>query len=146
LKSLAAELTQFKTGFEEFEGQWQTFRSKLEFPLMRYDSLDGIISHLTKKHGGNVLEKGIVRITAKSVWSAEPTDRPTNVADLTSYPFLSSLGELRHWIWDFGGRLEQRGQLVIVSRAGLANHSLRCVPSGRALFHPVKPDRLQKQW
>jgi hypothetical protein len=43
-------------------------------------SLDGIISHLSQKHGGNVHEKGIVTITSKSVHK----DDPKYVADLTS--------------------------------------------------------------
>jgi hypothetical protein len=39
----------------------------LDFPLKDARSLEGIISFLTKKHGGNVHEKGIVTITSKSV-------------------------------------------------------------------------------
>jgi hypothetical protein len=36
------------------------------------ESLEGIISYLTKKHGGNVHEKGIVTIASKSVYDDDP--------------------------------------------------------------------------
>jgi hypothetical protein len=65
-------------------------------------SLDGIVSYLTKKHGGNVREKGIVTITSKSVYSVDPGDAPTTVADLTSDSYFWSKGEPGQWVcWDF---------------------------------------------
>jgi hypothetical protein len=54
----------------------------VELPLKEAKSLDGVISYLTKKHGGNVQEKGIVTITSQSVY--DPHYALTNVADLTS--------------------------------------------------------------
>jgi hypothetical protein len=69
-------------------------------------SKEGIISYLTKKHGGNVHEKGIVTITSKSVYSdGDPKWALKNVADLTSETsdraFLSK-GEPGQWVcWDF---------------------------------------------
>jgi hypothetical protein len=42
---------------------------EVEFPLKEAKSLEGIISYLTRKHGGNVHDKGIVTITSKSVAS-----------------------------------------------------------------------------
>jgi hypothetical protein len=63
------------------------------------ESLEGIISYLTKKHGGNVHEKGIVTITSKSV---NPRYPPTNVADLTSDRWFNSKKEPDQWVrWDF---------------------------------------------
>jgi hypothetical protein len=65
------------------------------------ESLDGIVSHLTKKHGGSVQEKGIVAITSKSV-DDEPKYALKNVADLTSDEIFSSKNEPGQWIcWDF---------------------------------------------
>jgi hypothetical protein len=61
-------------------------------------SLDGIVSYLTKKHGGNVEEKGIVTITSKSIWSSDLK----NVADLTSDSHFFSKNEPGQWVcWDF---------------------------------------------
>jgi hypothetical protein len=72
----------------------------VEFPLQDPSSFDGIISYLTRKHGGNVHDKGIVTITSKSVDS----DRyaPQNVTDLTSYSYFHSKHKPGQWIcWDF---------------------------------------------
>jgi hypothetical protein len=61
--------------------------------------LDGIISDLTKKHGGNVHGKGIVTITSKSVGGGHPVK---NVADLTSDSYFYSKNEPGQWVcWDF---------------------------------------------
>jgi hypothetical protein len=75
--------------------------SKAEFPMKAPKSLEGIISYLTTKHGGNVHEKGIVTITSKSVCYDDPDYAPQNVADLTSNSrFISE--EPGQWIcWDF---------------------------------------------
>jgi hypothetical protein len=64
--------------------------------------VEGIIAYLTKKHGGNVHEKGIVRITSKSV-SDDPKYALTNVAHLTSgASFFESQNEPGQWVcWDF---------------------------------------------
>jgi hypothetical protein len=63
--------------------------------------LEGIISYLTKKHGGNVREKGIVTITSNAV--ARNADcGPKNVGDLTSNSPFCSRGEPGEWVcWDF---------------------------------------------
>jgi hypothetical protein len=85
----------------------------VEFPLKEAESVHGIISYLTRKHGGNVHDKGIVTITSKSVISDDPKYAARNVADLTydsdfcskneslSSVFCSSW-ERGQWIcWDF---------------------------------------------
>jgi hypothetical protein len=74
----------------------------VEFPLQEFKSLDGIISYLTRKHGGNVHDKGIVTITSKSVWSDEPGQALRNIADLTSDSGFMSKNEPGQWVcWDF---------------------------------------------
>jgi hypothetical protein len=80
---------------------WQ--EGKVEIPMKESKSLDGIISYLTQKHGGNVHEKGIVTITSKSVSNDDPKYAPKNVADLTSDSSFMSKNEPGQWIcWDFG--------------------------------------------
>jgi hypothetical protein len=65
-------------------------------------SLEGIISYLTKKHGGGIYEKGIVIISSKSV-DDDPKYALRNIVDLTSHqPFLSK-DQSGQWVcWDFG--------------------------------------------
>jgi hypothetical protein len=65
-------------------------------------SKDGIISYLTKKHGGNVQDKGIVTITSKSIDGYPDLRGPKNVTDLTSDSRFCSQREPGQWIcWDF---------------------------------------------
>jgi hypothetical protein len=73
---------------------------KLEIPMKEANSLQGIISYLTKKHGGNVHEKGIVTIVSKSI---DPDYYPLkSVADLTSDSWFVSKDEPDQWVyWDF---------------------------------------------
>jgi uncharacterized coiled-coil protein SlyX len=76
-------------------------RNDVEFLLKEAEPLEGIISYLTRKHGGNVHGKGIVTITSKSV-NDNPRYATRNVADLTSDSEFFSLGQPRQWIcWDF---------------------------------------------
>jgi hypothetical protein len=64
--------------------------------------VDGIISYLTRKHGGNVHDKGIVTITSKSTWSNDPKYALRNLADLTASWYFSSDTEPNQWVcWDF---------------------------------------------
>jgi hypothetical protein len=73
---------------------------EVELPSKEAGSLDGIISYLSRKHGGNVHDKGIVTITSKSV---DPKYAPRNVADLTSDSSFCSKNEPGQWVcWDFG--------------------------------------------
>jgi hypothetical protein len=71
-------------------------------PMKGENSLDGIISHLTKKHGGNVHEKGIVTITSKSVNDENPRTDIKSLADLTSNALFCSENAPDQWVcWDF---------------------------------------------
>jgi hypothetical protein len=77
-------------------------RPEIEFPLQESKSLDGIISYLTRKHGGNVHDKGIVTITSKSVVTGNPKFAVRNIADLASASRFFSKDEPRQWAyWDF---------------------------------------------
>jgi hypothetical protein len=73
--------------------------------MTKAESLDGIISYLTKKHGGNDHDKGIVTITSKSVDDPECALKNValqNVADLTSDSYFQSKDEPGQWVcWDF---------------------------------------------
>jgi hypothetical protein len=71
-----------------------------EFPLKDPNSLDGIISYLTRKYSGNVHDEGIVTITSKSVRSGCPV---RNLANLASQERFASMGCSNEWVcWDFG--------------------------------------------
>jgi hypothetical protein len=75
----------------------------IELPMRNVGSLDGIIAYLTRKHGGNLHDKGIVTITAKSVRGDEPLHSPKNVADPTNQTWFCSENAPRQWLcWDFG--------------------------------------------
>jgi hypothetical protein len=79
--------------------------STLEIPMKGTTSLDGIISYLTKKHGGHVHEKGIVTLTSKSFWADCPDYLAKNAADFTYDWFFYSRDAPGQWIcWDFGER------------------------------------------
>jgi hypothetical protein len=78
------------------------------FPIKQAKSLDGIISYLTKKHRGNVHQRGIVTITAKPFESDDwgrSSEGAWKLADLTSSLFYSSKDEVGQWTcWDFHER------------------------------------------
>jgi hypothetical protein len=75
-----------------------------EFPLKAPGSREGINSYLTRKHGGNVHDKGIVTITSKSV----DEDRAKNfsfLAELTCHRQFGSDDKPGQWVcWDFHER------------------------------------------
>jgi hypothetical protein len=76
--------------------------TEFEIPLKPSTSLDGIISYLTKKHDGNVQDKGIVVITSKSIDDDDPRLAVRNVAGLTSFMGFRSQNEPGQWVcWDF---------------------------------------------
>jgi hypothetical protein len=73
-----------------------TFSLKADFPL------DGIIAYLTRKHGGNVHEKGIVTITSKSVYDGGRQYPISQLADLHIGSDFWSGNSPNQWIcWDF---------------------------------------------
>jgi hypothetical protein len=75
-------------------------RIEIECPFKDDDVLDGIILYLTRKHGGNVHDNGIVTVTAKSVRDDGYTLR--NVVHITSLWGFYSKNEPGQWIcWDF---------------------------------------------
>jgi hypothetical protein len=79
----------------------------VDCPLKNDKPLEGIISYLTRQHGGNVHDKGIVTITAKSVWADDKDSRWTlrNLADVTYDSWFSSKNEPNQWVcWDFKER------------------------------------------
>jgi hypothetical protein len=83
-----------------FFGWFAKPKSTVEIPMQEPKSLDGIISLLTKKHGGNVHAKGIVTITSKSV--ALQQQAAENVAALASDSFFASAKGRDQWVcWDF---------------------------------------------
>jgi hypothetical protein len=79
----------------------QKSHNEVKFPLKEAKPLDGVISYLTRKLGGNVHDKGIVTITSKSVLD-DPKYAARNVVDLTSDSAFCSQSEPGQWVcWDF---------------------------------------------
>jgi hypothetical protein len=101
----------FGTLFESLSCRVCAIESRLEMAALKLriamkedKSLDGIMSYLTAKHGGNVHETGILTITSKSVVNC-PDLFARNVADNTSASGFDSKDESNQWIcWDFGER------------------------------------------
>ena len=72
-----------------------------EFPFYDMRPLDGSIAHLTRECGGNVHEKGIVKVTASSCWDG----KPENVVDVELNKEFRSNDSRNSWIcYDFGGQ------------------------------------------
>ena len=60
--------------------------------------LDGIIAHLTRLCGGNVHEKGVVEVTASSVWAHRSGFVAQNAVDFESLSEFRSNDEANSWI------------------------------------------------
>jgi hypothetical protein len=102
-EELRAVRASIQTLKETVETYYLRGLAKVQCPMNEEKSLEGIISHLTKKHGGNVHEKGIVTITSKSIRN-DPDDVAKNAADLTSSVWFCSKDEPDQWLcWDFRG-------------------------------------------
>jgi hypothetical protein len=87
-------------------------RERIAIPMPRAESLEGIISYLAQKHGGNVHDMGIVTITSKSVKSSMYP--ASNVADLPTNSGFVSRNEPGQWIcWDFGEMRIRPGHYTI---------------------------------
>jgi hypothetical protein len=73
-----------------------------EFRLNPALPLEGIISSLTRQHGGHVHDRGIVTITSLSVCSDDDRFHPRNAANLNAPGGFCSKSEAGQWIcWDF---------------------------------------------
>jgi hypothetical protein len=86
-------------------------------------SLDGIISYLTTKHGGNVHDKGVIEATASSALSAYPVK---NVADLqngTDASHFESRNEPNSWLcYDFKNMRITPTHYSILTYPAACNH------------------------
>jgi hypothetical protein len=77
----------------------KTFRVREGFPL------DGIIAELTRRHGGNVHERGIVDVSSSSVHSSASCFAAQNAVDLDQKNFFESNSEPNQWLsYDFKNR------------------------------------------
>jgi hypothetical protein len=103
--------TKPQTDLTELESGWPApvltvsdskLLKEVDFPLTAAESVNGLIAYLTRKHGGNVHDKGMVIITSKSVYSEAPGHAVRNVAALTSISAFFSKNEPGQWVcWDF---------------------------------------------
>jgi hypothetical protein len=80
-----------------------THRPGTACPLKAPKSLDGIMSYLGGKCGGNVHDKGVVTITSKSIAYDKDTEyAPRNVANFAEKSEFWSKNSSEQWIrWDF---------------------------------------------
>jgi hypothetical protein len=84
----------------------------LEFPLRQAGSLEGIVAHLTRKAGGNIVEKKVISMDAKSYQSLT---RHVTVPD-TAHSFYS-MNTPREWItWDFRDKRITPKQYTLMSQ------------------------------
>lgn len=89
LEALAHEVNQLKESEKTMRAEFSAAKSihftrKREFTYDESKPLEGIIDYLTHEYEGNVHDKGIVNVTAKSVYhdSAGGNSQPKNVVDL----------------------------------------------------------------
>jgi hypothetical protein len=123
--------------FDEFEltnSLWRTITNRLSFEacidipkLERYSNLfqplpgrplDGIIAYLSRRHGGNVHDKGIANVSASSIYGYTMAK---NAVDLANHQqnFFHSLNSPDQWLcYDFK---ERRIQLTKYSIAAHTN-------------------------
>jgi hypothetical protein len=73
---------------------------EVECPLREDESLDGIISYLTRKHSGNVHGEDIATLTSRSLLSQDSNNALENVADLTDASYFVSENEPGQWVVD----------------------------------------------
>jgi hypothetical protein len=78
-----------------------TFRPLVQCPFIEETPLNGIISYLTQKYGGNVHEKQIIQISSKS-FAPEPWLHLRSVATLVLLLGFASEPGPDQWVcWDF---------------------------------------------
>jgi hypothetical protein len=79
--------------------------SEVEIGMKRNEPLNGMISHLTREHGGNVHQNGVVTLSAPSRSDLRDSALE-HVVDLESSNWYLSVNEPGQWIcWDFGERM-----------------------------------------
>jgi hypothetical protein len=95
-------------------------RAAVTCPMPEVESVNGIISYLTKKHGGNVHAKGIVTITSKSVSSLPGDNHVHAVADVDALSQLTSQDAPGQWVcWDFRDLRVRPSHYTLDSFSGL---------------------------
>jgi hypothetical protein len=106
------------------------FHDKFSSVVCRFDSnsnskQDGIISYLTKRFGGHVIDRNLVSITASSV--ADPQSCPLrHVADFANQGYFHMKNEANSWIcYDFKDRQIKLTHYSIRSQQGLDCNHLR---------------------
>jgi hypothetical protein len=109
--------------------------SETQITLNSFRPLDGILSHLSRKYGGNVHDKGIVTITSSSIYGDDPQYSPTNLAGPSSlycddpYGFapnqhFSSNDAVNQWVqWDFHDMRVNPTEYCIQSHGSARNGS-----------------------
>ena len=104
VKALSGEVTRLKQDEQRIAAQLQEIAPN-EFVYNKAAPLKGIIAHLTRKCGGNVHEKGLVEVTASSIFDNSHRYVPEHAVELGSESeFCSELIEGSWLCYDFKGR------------------------------------------
>jgi hypothetical protein len=92
----------------------------IDLPLKKGKPLEGIISHLTKKCGGNVHDKETVAVICQRPYNQEVGNAAKNVADLHANTEFFSSKDPNQWVgYDFKGmRVKLTGYAVRPYHAG----------------------------
>jgi hypothetical protein len=126
--SVEGELNQLKRDLTQLQPKSKPFSAspspnadkslmKVEIPATATISLEGILCYLTKKHGGNVDEKGLVTITSKSVKDTCPWYPLKNIADFATHWSFKSGDETGQWVcWDFHEMRVRPSHCTMISR------------------------------
>jgi hypothetical protein len=79
-------------------------------------SVDGIISYLTQKHGGNVHDIEMVTITSKSIFSDDASYAGRNLANFDNDAYFATKDEPGQWVcWNFHKMRIQLSHYTIVN-------------------------------
>jgi hypothetical protein len=78
--------------------------TQTSFELNTDQPLNGIMTHLARKHGGNLNDLKVVTITSSSYFNNDPQNAPRVLGDIAGPNVFVSNNEQNQWVcWDFHG-------------------------------------------
>jgi hypothetical protein len=101
-ESLDSAVAEMRAEVRQLGADMSRIRTTVQCPIKQGCPMDGVISYLTRKHGGNVHDQGIVAITASSCTSFV---EPKVLADFDeNFAYFESKAGLQQWVrWEFKG-------------------------------------------
>jgi hypothetical protein len=103
LEPLVARIESVERNFSHLQsGSEPKIPKSSTFPPREAKSVNGITSYLSRKHGGNIHDSGLVTIASKTIYTDDPDYARRNVAELTSGTGFWSRDRPDQWVsWDF---------------------------------------------